>query len=138
MWGTRSYYKINYKGVQFIVAHHPPGWAGTDFARNEHLRELRGDFAPWTLEDRWKRRTHGGKQRAREKSRILLWDRNMVMPEFRNFADSCDARPHGVRIDCGMTRRCDDVEIVYGRRWNGHSVHTDHPWGAAQITFTVS
>jgi hypothetical protein len=133
----RSYFKINYKSVQFIVAHHPPGWEGTHYARREHLNELSRDLAPWLEDDRWERRSSAGKQQAKEKSRILTWDRNMRVDQHRAFANYCDADAHGVRVDSCITRNLEDVEVTYSRKVGSHSVHTDHPWGAAKITFTI-
>src|SRR5437868_1981880 len=73
----RSFLVVNYRTIQFTIAHHPPGWLGTADARREHLNELAASFAPWTQDDRWDRRTDHGKMLAKEKKRLLLWDRNM-------------------------------------------------------------
>jgi hypothetical protein len=136
----RAFFKINYQGVKFIVAHHPPNWPGTDAAREEHLRSLRHEIAPWSDEERWGRLKSATRDQLKAKPTILLWDRNMNVPPHRAFAESCDATAAGVRVDSVLYRNLENVEVTYSRRvgpQHKHRVHTDHPWGAMRIELAI-
>jgi hypothetical protein len=131
----RSFVHFNYKGIQFTVAHHPPDWPGAGPARVESLNMIRRNFAPWTDLAKWNKMSDTRKAQARKKPRILLWDRNMGPIEFKSYAESCAAWPVGENIDSAMFRNLSMESHGYTRRFSGHSVHTDHPWGAFVLKF---
>jgi hypothetical protein len=134
---ARSFVHFNFRRVQFTIAHHPPAWPGTGPARAEHLVKLRHHFAPWTNEAEWDAISDHYREIAKRKPRALLWDRNMTMPAFRKFAESCDAWAVGERIDCLMGRNLVVMDSGYQRKFDSHSVHTDHPWGAFHVRFRI-
>jgi hypothetical protein len=134
----RSYTKYRANRVHNKVAHHPPAWPGTGAAREEHLRRLRHDFAPWTDHEYWERIKQSTREQLKARPQVLFWDRNMTMPAFRKFAASCDAWAVGDKIDCMMGRNVVVLDQGYQRKFDGHTVHTDHPWGAFHIRFKVA
>jgi hypothetical protein len=131
----RAFFHFNFRRVQIIGAHHPPGWPGTNDARTEHLLRLRKNFAPWSDQARWARISEKSRDQARQRPRALLWDRNMDMRAFRKFADSCDAGVIGETVDSMMYRNLIDIEHRYTRVFGSHRIHTDHKRGALVLTF---
>ena len=125
----RSFLSYQYGGAQYIWAHHPPNWPGTAEARAEHLRALQKRFAPWTDEERWARFSDKRKQLERDRPRVLFWDRNMTLLMARKFATSMDAWVVGEKIDCAIVRNIKVGSAGYQKKFEGHTVHTDHPWG---------
>lgn len=137
MHDPRSFLKFNWRKIQFYVAHHPPGWPGTGPARAEHLRELRHDFAPWTDEHYWNGLTDKGKGVVKRKARVLFWDRNMPLPAFRKFAETCDAWVVGETVDSMMYRNLASITPGYTRKFGNHLIHTDHRRGAFVVEFKL-
>jgi len=137
MHAARSFVRFNYKGAQIVVAHNQPDWFGTGPSRLEHEARLVHNLAPWTDLEQWKQRKIDVREESRARARMLFWDRNMQMPEAREFAERVDGWVVGEEIDCAITRHVTVINKGYTRKVNGHTVHTDHPWGAFHLQFRL-
>ena len=131
----RAFYRGDYQGAQVTDAHHPPGWRGTGASRLEHRNALVKSFAPW-LRDDWMQKwdTAEKRRRARERPRLLGWDCNMAPRVVRAMANHMGAEVIGDKIDCLIVRNMEVVgEPIYTRNIDGHTLHTDHPWGCLRV-----
>lgn len=123
MHWPRSILRFSFQGAQVVVAHKPPAWKGAGPARAEHDDHLARIMNP-----------DDGGEKDHKRSRLLLWDSNGLEGAER-LADQVDGRVVGKHIDQALVRQVEVVAHDYRTAINGHTFHTDHPWGAFFIQF---
>ena len=136
----RSILEFRAGPLQVLVAHQPPkGTDNTQDAQAEGISKLEARLAPWTRDD-WDSKPDDDQAKAKEKTRLVLWDANRWPGESGpgpdQLAQKIGGGVVGSKIDGAVKRKATVANVKYQDEAGGCPLKSDHDWGAFRCDVT--